>query len=163
MINNSEEQTLTDATILYAKESYGDSNDSIEEKPLIGNKDSTSIKNNNGTKSKRRKSSLSNISKDFISHLRRLNPSNYHESINNNNNNDTSNVYDRYNQFYEEKSNRHYKNDENKNKNSPQTNLQTSCFQTNKVDNWTHTINDYWLRDTKIEDIEFEDSSDEDV
>ncbi|CAB4255646.1 similar to Saccharomyces cerevisiae YHR136C SPL2 Protein with similarity to cyclin-dependent kinase inhibitors [Maudiozyma barnettii] len=165
--NNTDEQTLTDTTMLYAQESHGDSNDSIEEKPLIGNKQFNKSSSN---KIKRRKSSLSSIPKDLISHLRRLNPSSYHEriNINENSNSDTTtteNIYDRYNKFYEEKSNRHY---ENKNKNgktssSSHTNYQSAPFETDTIDNWTHTINDYWLRDTKIEDIEFEDSSDEDI
>ena len=109
---------------------------------------------------KRRTSSIGSISNKMIKQLNKLNPSNYHNSIKTDDFANELNTFDRYNKFYEEKSNKKYKN--NKISHSNYTTTTTiSSTEDNTVNNWTNTINEYWLKDTNIEDIEFDDSSDE--
>ncbi|KAG0668406.1 hypothetical protein C6P45_004692 [Maudiozyma exigua] len=143
-----------------SKDSFYNDSTTIDQQTLIDDNNNLSeIPRNIHEPTKRRKSSIASVSKDMIQHLRRLNPSNYHNNINTNDISNETNTFDRYNKFYEEKSNKKY------HKMPPQSNYTTtttsSTTSASTVDNWTHTINDYWLKDTKIEDIEFDDSSDE--
>lgn len=134
---------------------------SIDQQTLINDNNGISeIPRTNPNFIKRRTSSIGSISNNIAQHLRRLNPSNYHNNINTNDISNEKNTFDRYNKFYEEKSNKKFH--RNSESNYTTTNTSTNCSQnSNTVDNWTHTINDYWLKDTNIEDIAFDDSSDE--
>ena len=92
--------------------------------------------------------------------MRRLNPSQFHEQISARAleaGDPLANPYVQYNNYYDEKANK----SEKKRNDSECSATSTSSAASEMVQNWTDTINDYWMRDTRIEDIEFDDSSDE--
>ncbi|GMM55639.1 hypothetical protein DAKH74_022550 [Maudiozyma humilis] len=95
-------------------------------------------------------------------HLRRLNPSQFHEQISARAleaADPLANPYEAYNKFYDERA---VHKDKRRNDSACSTASAASAESTaSTAQNWSETIRDYWMHDTRIEDIEFDDSSDE--